>query len=105
MSGKSPASMPKPLAITSEEIALSFVDAKTAAQFPPVLNIEQAAKLFQISVRTMKLYLAQDLLAGATSKIGKHRRIWRDRAIRIMFSRGHTRAQQLKLTASITERI
>jgi len=92
MSGKSPASMPKPLAITSEEIALSFADAKTAAQFPPVSSIVQTAKLFQVSVRTMKLYLAQGLLEGATTKVGKHRRIWRDRAIHIMFSRSYTRA-------------
>lgn len=83
--------MPKPLAITSQEISQCFAEPKIAAEFPPILTIEQAAALFQVSPRTLKLYIAQGLFQRATTKIGRHRRIFRDRAVEIIFSRGHTR--------------
>ena len=82
--------MPKPLALSSEEIAASFADPATAAAFPPVLTIKQAAALLGLSVRTIKHYVALDYFAGATRLVGKHRRFFRDRLIKSVFALDHT---------------
>ena len=91
--------MPRPLRISPEEIALAFQGEAMSARFPPLLTIPQFADLFQISLRTAKEWLGRGDFRGATTKIGKHRRIWRERAIQIAFARDCTRprnSHQLK---------
>jgi hypothetical protein len=83
--------MPRPVLPTCEEIAQAFADPATAVKFPPVLTIGQFAALFQISSRTAKKLLGEGQFNGATSLVGKHRRIWRDRAIQIWLSRERAR--------------
>lgn len=85
--------MPRPTLIQTEEIASAFVVAGWGDRFPPVLTIQQSAQLFQVSPRTFKHWLAQGYFKGATTRIGKHRRIWRDRAIQMAFGRERTRPQ------------
>ncbi|MDB5324144.1 MAG: hypothetical protein JWN40_5775 [Phycisphaerales bacterium] len=85
--------MPKPLQISSEEIAAAYADPASAAHCPPILTLSQFAALFQVSLRTVKSWIASGDFQGATTRAGKHRRIWRDRAIQIAFSRMRTRAR------------
>ncbi|HEY2585496.1 MAG TPA: helix-turn-helix domain-containing protein [Tepidisphaeraceae bacterium] len=83
--------MPKPLQLTPEEIAAMFGDEPWRSAFPPVLTLEQFARLMQVSVRTAKSWIASGDFDGATTRMGKHRRILRDRALRIAFGRARTR--------------
>jgi excisionase family DNA binding protein len=80
--------------LTSDEIQLAFDDKAMQAQFPPVLSPEQFAQLFGISVSTTYFWISQGLLKGAVTKVGKHRRIWRNRAIEILFNRNQPKEQQ-----------
>jgi hypothetical protein len=83
--------MPRPLRLSPEEIAAAFAEEAVRDRFPPILRIDQFAELFQVSVRTAKEWLGRGDFNGATTRIGKHRRIWRDRAVQIAFSRDRTR--------------
>src|SRR4051794_9601689 len=83
--------MPKPLQLTPDEIAAAFADECWRARFPPVLTLKQFAALFQVSTRTAKFWIASGAFEGAPPRTGKHRRIWRDRALRIAFGRARTR--------------
>ena len=56
-------------------------------KYPPILSPEQFAELFGISVSTTYFWISKGLLKGATTIVGKHRRIWRNRAIEILFNR------------------
>jgi hypothetical protein len=85
-------SMPRALQLTPQEIAFAFADETGRATFPPILTIDQLARLFQVSVRTAKHWIASGHFAGATTKIGKCRRIFRDRAVQIAFSRERTKS-------------
>ena len=87
------AKMPR---LTPQEIALSFQDETTRALFPPILTLGQFAALFQIVPRTAKHWIASGDFAGATTRAGKHRRIWRDRAIQIAFGRERTAPRRRK---------
>jgi hypothetical protein len=86
--------MPRPQAITREEVQLAFEDEATRAAFPPILTPEQFAKLFGVSVSTTYFWISQGLFNGATTHVGKHLRIWRNRAIEIAFSRQQTKGQK-----------
>jgi len=82
--------MPRPLHISAEEIARSFQSEAMQLAFPPVLTLQQFAQLFSVSVRTVKSWIANGDFKGATTRQGKHRRLFRDRAIEIAFSRDRT---------------
>jgi len=69
--------MPRPLKISSEEIALAFSDDASRLAFPPILSLPQFAKLFGVSVRTVKAWIAAGDFDGATTRAGKHRRVCR----------------------------
>lgn len=79
--------MARPQRLTTEEIQSAFKEQAVRVQFPPILTVEQFAELFQVSVSTTYFWIAQGLLKGAVTKVGKHRRIWRDRAIEMLFNR------------------
>ena len=85
--------MPKPLQLTPEEINAAFGDEAWRSAFPPILTLTQFARLFQVSARTAKFWIASGDFAGATTRTGKHRRIWRERAIRFAFARNRTRSR------------
>ena len=98
--------MPRPLCLTPEEIALAFQAEAWRSQFPPVLTLTQFADLFQVKLRTVKAWISSGDFDGATSRMGKHRRIWRDRAVQIAFSRRRTkpRASRSVLDAALPPR-
>ena len=79
--------MARPQRLTSNEIQLAFDEKAMQEQYPPILSPEQFAKLFDISVSTTYFWIAEGRLKGAVTKVGKHRRIWRNRAIEILFNR------------------
>lgn len=73
--------------LTSQEILLAFNNDAMRSAFPPVCSPEQFAKLWGVSRSTIYWWISQGLFAGAVTRVGKHRRIWRDRAIEMLFSR------------------
>lgn len=86
--------MPRPQNISRDEIQAAFLDEPTRANFPPILTPEQFAALFGISKATFYDWVAKGYLDGAITKVGKHLRIWRNRAIEIAFSRRRTKGNQ-----------
>lgn len=83
--------MPRPTNLSPDEIRQAFADEAWRSRFPPVLTLGQFADLFAVSVRTAKFWIASGDFDGATTRAGKHRRIWRDRAIQLAFARRRTR--------------
>lgn len=94
--------MASPRRLDSSEVASAFDSEDLRRRFPPVLSLRQFADLFQVSVRTAKHWIATGDFKGATTRAGKHRRIWRDLALQIAFSRERTAPRQAKTTRSIS---
>jgi excisionase family DNA binding protein len=85
--------MARPQRLTADEIQRAFGDEAARAKFPPILSPEQFAELFGVSVSTTYFWISQGLLRGAITKVGKHRRIWRNRAVEILFNRNQPKEQ------------
>lgn len=79
---------PQSIGLTERELAEMFGDPAVAAQFPPVLTLEQAANLVQMRVETLRSWRSRDVLNGCSRRIGKHVRILRDRFLTQIFSQG-----------------
>jgi excisionase family DNA binding protein len=86
--------MARPQRLTAEEIDLAFRDEATRNRFPPILSPEQFADLFGVSVSTTYLWITKGRLRGAVTRVGKHRRIWRNRAIEVLFNRNQPTKQE-----------
>jgi excisionase family DNA binding protein len=82
--------MGRPERLNIDQIAAAFSDEAMRKMFPPIMSPQQFADLLGVSRSSIYLWISQGLFAGAVTRIGKHRRIWRDRAIQILFSRGNT---------------
>lgn len=78
--------MPRPRGISIEEIQAEFSDSATAAAYPPLMTYAQCAQLFQVSVRTLKQWVAEGMFNGATQKIGNHRRFLRNKTIQLFMA-------------------
>jgi excisionase family DNA binding protein len=89
--------MAKAQRLSSDEIQLAFEDEAMRSLFPPILSPEQLAQLLGVSRSTVYFWIAQGRFAGAVTKIGKHRRIWRNRAIEVLFNRGKPSNSEPKL--------
>jgi hypothetical protein len=76
------------LNLTDAEIAASFTSGPWAEQFPPVLDVERAAKLAIVPVATIYDWNSRNLLAGCSTKVGKYLRIHRDRFLKKLFNEG-----------------
>lgn len=70
------------------EIQGSFEHPHWAAEFPPVLTVDQTARLAQVPVDTIYSWSSRGLLRGCARKVGKHLRIHRDRFIARIFNEG-----------------
>ena len=92
--------MARPERLTSDEIQLAFTEEAMRTAFPPILSPEQLAQLFGVSISTIYLWIADGRFAGAVTKIGKHRRIWRNRAIEILFNRRKQTNSEPKLSTN-----
>ena len=85
--------MPRPIKLSLDEITPAFAAEPWATQYPPILTLQQFAKLFGVSTRTARSWISAGDFDGATTRVGKHRRIWRDRAIQIAFGRTTPKAR------------
>jgi hypothetical protein len=77
---------PPKLKISTEEIVNAFADQAIAQQFPPVLNVDLAAKLLTVSPKTVYGWHGDGRLTAAVAKRGKHLLFWRDRLIDVIFN-------------------
>ena len=76
------------LRLTDKEITRAFADPTWAAAYPPVLDVEQAARLAAVPKATVYSWSSQGHLRGCARKVGKHLRIFRDRFIKRIFNEG-----------------
>ena len=76
------------LKLTKAEIASAFSDPQWAGQFPPVLSVEQVARLLQVPKATVYDWSSRGLLRGCSRRVGKHLRFHRDRLISKVFNEG-----------------
>ena len=56
--------------LTDRELAAAFADPRWAAEFPPVLTIQQAAALLQIPLQTLYQWRSRRLLGGWATSTG-----------------------------------
>ncbi|HSH96102.1 MAG TPA: helix-turn-helix domain-containing protein [Roseimicrobium sp.] len=78
--------MDGPIKLTKTEIAAAFSDESYKAQFPPILNLKQVARLAGKSRSTLYLWVDEGRLDGAFRKRGKSMLFWRDRVIERLFN-------------------
>lgn len=71
--------------LTRDELQRPF-SGEIGKKFPPILSPTQLAELLGCSKSTIYFWIAKGRFAGACVKRGKHRRIWRDRALEIFFA-------------------
>jgi excisionase family DNA binding protein len=76
------------VAISTEEIRAAFADEASNTAFPPILSVQQAARLMQVPVGTIYDWSSRGLLRHCSKKIGKHLRILRDRFVQNAFTKG-----------------
>ena len=76
------------LKLTKPEIASAFDDPHWAGEFPPVLSVDQAARLLQVPKATVYDWSSRGLLRGCGRRLGKHLRFFRDRLIVRAFNEG-----------------
>jgi excisionase family DNA binding protein len=77
--------VPRPAAVSQSEVATMFAVEPWSTHYPPMLTIEQVARLLQVSRRTIHQWIAEGKFAGTTSKVGKHRRFLRERVVQNFF--------------------
>jgi hypothetical protein len=78
----------KNLQLSDREIAACFNDPASAARFPPVLNIQQAAELLCVPVGTMRDWRSRGLLSNCGRRVGREVKFFRDRLIKKVFNEG-----------------
>lgn len=76
------------LKLTDKEISSSFADPNWAERFPPVMTLDQAAEMLQMSKATLYDWRSRGLLGTCSRKVGKHVRFFRDRLLRLVFNQG-----------------
>lgn len=74
------------LKLTDREITAAFAAGDDASQYPPVLTVEDAAKLLRVPVNTIRDWRSRGLLAGCCRRIGRRLLFWRDRLIKHLFN-------------------
>lgn len=74
--------------LTAKEVAVMFSDPESAAKFPPVLTVDEAAQLARVPKQTVYGWSSQGLLKGCSRRVGKHLRILRDKFILKIFNEG-----------------
>ena len=74
--------------LTAKDVAAMFTDPASAAKFPPLLTVDEAAQLARVPKQTVYAWSSQGLLKGCSRKVGKHLRILRDKFILKIFNEG-----------------
>lgn len=70
--------------LSTEEVARAF-EGRWGDDFPPVLNVSQAARLAHVPVKTIYEWSSQGRLDGCAGRPGKRLLIFRDRFIKFLF--------------------
>lgn len=81
--------MPRPLpglGQTPDEIAAAFANEDWQRRYPPVLTVDQAAELLQVSKKTLYDWSSRRLLTRCSRRVGRHLRFFRDRLIDVIFN-------------------
>ena len=76
------------LKITREEVTQNFSDVVWATKFPPILTVNQASEMLQISKSTLYQWRSEGKLSGCTQRLGKHLRFLRDRLFLTAMNKG-----------------
>jgi hypothetical protein len=74
--------------LTRAEIETAFSVSTWAEAYPPVLSIEQVARLLQVPEATVYDWSSRGLLRGCARRMGKYLRFFRDRLITKVFNEG-----------------
>jgi hypothetical protein len=67
------------LPLSPDEIRTAFADPTWSSEFPPLLSVDQAARLAQVPKATIYDWSSRGLLRGCSRRVGKYLRIIRDR--------------------------
>jgi hypothetical protein len=71
--------------IDNSELGTMFVDPIWAGKFPPLLSVETAAELADVSKATIYDWSSRGLLDKCAKRQGKRLRILRDRFVQFLF--------------------
>ncbi|MCA9032133.1 MAG: helix-turn-helix domain-containing protein [Planctomycetaceae bacterium] len=74
--------------LSDDEIQAAFAAGRWAEEYPPVLTIDQVAKLLQVPKATIYDWRSRGLLEKCSHKVGKHVRFFRDRLLKHVFNEG-----------------
>jgi len=72
--------------ITIDEIHAAFADDASRRDFPPILDVKQAATLLRVKPKTLYFWIVKGRLNGTFRKRGKRHLFWRDRLIHQIFN-------------------
>lgn len=76
------------VAISIEKVRAMFADEASHNEFPPILSVQQAARLMQVPIGTIYDWRSRGLLDHCARRVGKHLRIFRDRFVQNAFTKG-----------------
>jgi len=76
------------LKLSRAEIASAFADPHWAGLYPPVLSVEQTARLLQVPRTPLYDWSSRGLLRGCSRRVGKYLSIYRDRLLLKVFNEG-----------------
>jgi hypothetical protein len=76
------------LKLTKAEIASAFSDPNWAGQYPPVLTVDHAARLFHVPKKTIYDWSSRGRFRGCARRVGKRLLFFRDRLLAKVFNEG-----------------
>jgi hypothetical protein len=71
--------------LSQAEIANAFKD-QMGEIFPPILSLEDVARLLRRSTKTVREWMNKGYFAGCFRKRGKRLSFWRDRVVELFFN-------------------
>lgn len=74
--------------LSAAEVRAAFEASNWSTAYPPILSVEQAARLLQVPKATIYDWSSRGLLRGCGRRMGKHLRFFRDRLIARIFNEG-----------------
>ncbi len=71
--------------LSRAEIAKAFIG-EMGEEFPPILNLEDVARLLRRPVKTVREWMNKGRFKGCFRKRGKKLSFWRDRVVELFFN-------------------
>lgn len=69
-----------------KEVHAAFESDPARECWPPVMSVQQVAKLLGLSPKTLYEWMSKGRLDGAYRRRGKHALFWRDRVLDVVFN-------------------